>query len=213
MRTVIEIPINYSIDEANARLKDFFGTSGYEAVQNGNETVMQGGDRVLRGVWYIAPKVMEGKVVLEGFIGKPGRKEENLDGVRNGLTKGQALNDIGKLQQILGGVSIPTEQNLPPQAQTAQPQPQTAPPQNNQAFVPAAGTVAERNAKFATWSLWIGIAAIVLSLFGTLITWVSVVGICLGFLAVKTSKRKIAIWGIILGFIAFVILILNLILG
>ena len=205
MRTTIEIPISYSIDEANSRLRNYFGANGYIGVQNGAETVMRGGDRMVRGIWFIAPQVMQDKVILQGFVGKPGKSEKDLDGFVGAVVKAQARNDLGELQKILSAPASDSngENNV-------------SQPQASQAgYAPAAGTIAEKNAKFAIWSVVIGAAGCILPFFINIVAGglAIFIGISFGVTALKTSKRALAIVGIVLNSIAALLTIVSIVLS
>lgn len=200
MRTTIEVPINYSADEATARLRDFFGAHGYVALQCGSQTLM----RSSSSLWYIFPQVLPDKVILQGFIGKPGRFEKGLDGFYGVALKAPARNALGELQQILSCAPV-SAQGLQNSGRPAQSDPSPA------AYIPAPDTLAEKNAGLAIWSILIGVAACLIALAGLALgAIIIIVGIWLGCAALKTSKRTLAIIGIVFNALSVVINLLTL---
>lgn|GEM_PF-6237797 len=203
MRSTIEVPIGYSEDEANSRMKYFFGTHGYVPVQNGAEILMRGGDKIM-GVWYIAPNVMPGKVVLQGFIGRPGKSEKNLDGFVGALIKTQARNAMVELQQTLidNQQYVSSYQNPGVEPQAAQ-----------ASYIPAPGALAEKNANRAIGSIVVGGLGCLLPFIGFYMGVIGVlIGIWLGTTALKTSKRTLAIVGIVLNSVGAVLTVFMMLL-
>ena len=100
MRTTVEVPVSCQEEEAHARLNGYFGTHGYTAVQNGGEILMQSAFG-----WFIHIDVQPRKVVLQGFFGKPGKKEKSWaeyigDGVADYISR-YARNSLNELQNVL----------------------------------------------------------------------------------------------------------------
>ena len=197
MRTTIEVPINYPVEEAYTRLRDYFGAHGYTTIHQNDETLML--DK--SNFFYIFPQVLQDKVILQGFIGRPGKKEKDLDGFYGIALKAPARSALGELQQILSyaPTPVPNFQNSGPAQSILTPT----------SYVPAPGTLAEKNARLAIWSVVIGAAACLGALVYVVFGLIAIVfGIWLGVTALKTSKRNLAIIGIALNALSAIINIL-----
>ncbi len=202
-RTTVAVDIA-DINSANSTLQKFFSDHGYTAENIGGEVLMK--NTLLTGLvqpWFIAVKNEPNKIILEGFIGKPHKKEQELVGFYGSAIKKRASKDMTQMVQLLGSNNI-AESGNPAQTRTAVP---SAP-----AYVPSSKPSTEHKAKFAYFSIGIGILAIILPLTSIFIGGLGLlIGVFLGIDSLNTSKRKIAIAGIVVNCLAVIPLIIAII--
>ena len=219
-RTTIEIPINYELNNAYQKLNQYFTEHGYTSVVVDDETIMKSSHIAgFTKPWFIAIKGEQSKIILESFVGKPHKKESDLEGFVGAMIKMPAKNALVEIEQLLTtnqAVVTNSQPAVQPQINTVAdgqtPTNETSTPSipAPPTYIPQAGALAEKNAKYAYISIGIGIFAIIGALTGTIAVGGLglLLGIMLGVGSLKTSKRKLAILGIILNILSLPILIL-----